>query len=159
MSPEAAYRRASSRLRDYLRGRRLRLTEERLRLLQAVVAQSGHFDADEISARMARARRPVSRATVYRNLALFEQCGILRKSIVGQGRGLYENAIGRPLHDHLVCSACGRIDEFEDPRIEAAQNGLARSSGFRLLSRVYEVIGICPDCQKRTAGPQQGDRP
>lgn len=152
MSPQAAFRRASQRLREHLRQRRLRLTPERLSLLRAVLSQGGHFDADQITARLSRGRHPVSRATVYRNLILFEDCGILRKSIVGLGRGLYEAAIGRAPHDHLVCTECGRIDEFEDPRIDAAQSGLARTTGFRLLGRVYEVVGICPSCQKRAAG-------
>ncbi len=157
MSPQAAFQKASSRLRDHLKNQRLRLTPERLLLLRAIVSQAGHFDAEQMSSRLSRGRHPISRATVYRNLGLFEECGIVRKSIVGQGRGLYESVVGREPHDHIVCTSCGRIDEFEDPKVEEAQSGLARSTGYRLQGRVFEVIGICPACQKRAGAPPKSE--
>jgi Fur family ferric uptake transcriptional regulator len=147
MTPQAAILQdATERLRDYLRGQRLRLTPERLALLRAALGHPGHFDADAMVAQLRRRRRPVSRATIYRTLGLLERCGILRKSLLGQGRGLYERALGRAHHDHIVCAACGRIEEFCDERVERLQDEVAAGLGFRILDHIHELFGLCATC-------------
>ena len=55
-------------------------------------------------------------------------------------------------HDHLICTQCGEIIEFENERIEALQEDVARKNGFRVQSHKLEIYGICSDCQeKRTS--------
>jgi Fur family transcriptional regulator, ferric uptake regulator len=137
---------ATDRLREYLRGRKLRLTPERLALLHAALGVPGHFDAEEMVAHLRRRRSRVSRATIYRTLALFERCGILRKSLLKQGRGVYERALGRDHHDHIVCAGCGRIDEFYDERVEKLQVEVAGNLGFQIIDHLHELVGFCRAC-------------
>ncbi len=139
---------ATERLRDFLRGQKLRLTPERIALLRAALGYPGHFDADEMVAHLRRRRSRVSRATIYRTLSILEQCGILRKSLLGQGRGVYERALGRGHHDHIVCAACGKIEEFYDERIEKLQDEVAEGLRYRILDHVHELFGLCGDCGK-----------
>ena len=56
-------------------------------------------------------------------------------------------------HDHLVCTRCGKIIEFECEMIETAQNRIAASYGFRVLRHRHELYGHCADCQRR--GPSR----
>jgi Fur family transcriptional regulator, ferric uptake regulator len=153
-APDARLEQATERLRQHLHGRRLRLTAERQSLLRAVMMHAGHFDADEIAARLRRGRSPhASRATVYRTLVLLEECGILRKSPVSRlGRSVYENAIGRDHHDHIVCAACGRIEEFYEERVEKLQDEIAGRFGFRVTKHVHEIVGFCSRCDPDSAG-------
>lgn len=147
MTPEAAIvLEATERLRDYLRTQKLRLTPERLALLRAALGYPGHFDAEEMVAHLRRRRNRVSRATIYRTLGLLERCGILRKSLLGQGRGVYERALGRGHHDHVICARCGRIEEFFDERVERLQDEVAHGLGFQILDHVHELFGLCSDC-------------
>ena len=80
---------------QYLRENNLKVTQERLALLDEIFATDEHLDADDLLARMKSKQRKVSRATVYRTLDLLVQCGLVRKSRLGrehyfQGRGLVD---------------------------------------------------------------------
>jgi Fur family transcriptional regulator, ferric uptake regulator len=140
-------RAATERFRAYLRLHRLRLTRERLDLLEAALATKKHFGAEELLTKLSRRRPRVSRATTYRTLALLEQCGILRSSVLGRGRSLYERALGRGHHDHIVCASCGKIVEFYDPELEALQARIAENRGFRIHQHVHELFGTCRSCR------------
>ena len=49
-------------------------------------------------------------------------------------------------HDHLICTSCGKIVEFEEPRIEEIQEEIAQRHGFVISSHKHEMYGTCPDC-------------
>ncbi len=152
---------ATVRLREHLRARGLRLTPERLVLLQAVLDHPGHFDADQIWAKLKRRRgRTASRATVYRTLVLLEECGILRRSLRGQGRAFYEGALGRGPHDHIVCASCGRVEEFYEEEVERLQDEIAGRLGFKVTEHVNEIVGLCGECSSasRRAASSPGGR-
>lgn len=140
---------AIERFRSYLRGRRLRLTSERMELLRAVLRSPAHFDADDLVASMQRRGRRVSRATIYRTLSLLEQSGILRKSLFGRDRGFYEPTLDQRHHDHVVCLSCGRIEEFYEKRLEQLQEQISRDLGFEPLYHVHEIFGLCRGCRDK----------
>ncbi|MBD3162675.1 MAG: transcriptional repressor [Candidatus Eisenbacteria bacterium] len=146
-----SYEAAARLLRRFLRERGLRSTPERLELLRLALASPAHFDADELLLRARRSGRKTSRATAYRTLALFEECGILRKARLGKERDLYEILLDRGHHDHIVCTSCGRIEEFFDPRFERIQERIAHELGFALHDHVHEIYGTCADCAKVSA--------
>jgi Fur family transcriptional regulator, ferric uptake regulator len=147
MTPQATVvLEATERLREYLRAQKLRLTPERMAMLRAALGYPGHFDAEEMVTHLRRRRSRVSRATIYRTLGLLERCGILRKSLLGQGRSVYERALGRGHHDHVVCATCGKIEEFYDERVERLQEEVAAGLGFRILDHLHELFGLCKDC-------------
>ena len=52
-------------------------------------------------------------------------------------------------HDHLVCVRCGKVEEFVNETIEACQNKIADSAGYRITDHSLIIYGICPDCQSR----------
>ncbi len=145
------------RFRAYLRSHRLRLTRERLEILHAALGAEKHFDAEELLSSLGRRRPRVSRATTYRTLTLLEQCGILRRSLLGQGRSLYERALGRGHHDHMICAACGRIVEFFDSELEALQERIALRRGFRIHRHVHELFGTCKACRSGRAAASRGN--
>ncbi len=135
-----------ARFRAYLGTQDLRMTRQREELLSAVLAAPRHFEAEDLIGRLREGKTHASRATVYRTLALLEECGILRKSLFGHNRHFYESVIGRHHHDHLVCVRCGRIQEFEEERIEELQAEVCRQYGFRMLDHVHEIYGACEEC-------------
>ena len=93
----------------------------------------------------------LSLTTVYRNLALLVQAGIIRRASIQEdastGGVWYEHIWDHEHHDHLVCSHCGMKVEFSYPAIEILQEAVAKEHGFILESHHLELIGMCPDCR------------
>jgi Fur family transcriptional regulator, ferric uptake regulator len=91
-------------------------------------------------------------ATVYRTLPLLIEAGLIHPTLLSSGeRRFYEPAFERPHHDHLVCTSCGRVVEFEFEAFEVLQQDIARRYGFELTEHFHELLGLCAEC--RRAGP------
>jgi Fur family ferric uptake transcriptional regulator len=87
-------------------------------------------------------------ATVYRTMKLRAESNLAHAQNFGDGQTRYEPAVGREHHDHLICTRCGTIIEFENDRIEQMQDAVARKHGFRVTSHKMELYGLCRTCQK-----------
>ncbi len=130
----------------FLRDEGLRVTEERLLLLDEIYAQHGHLDAEELLRGMQRRGMKISRATVYRNLDLLVRCGLVRRYRLRDDRFLYEHVHVGLEHDHLVCTVCGRVVEFKSPAIAALQNEICRAHGFVPRRNTLQISGTCVGC-------------
>jgi Fur family ferric uptake transcriptional regulator len=131
---------------EYLHGLGLRLTREREALFEEVFAQHGHLDAEELLASLRRQGSRISRATVYRNLALLERSGLVRKHRLARRRHLYEHVHAGQDHDHLVCGGCGRVVEFRSPGIAALLGEICRAHGFDPGRHALQILGRCRVC-------------
>ena len=69
-----------------------------------------------------------------------------RKMDVGDGKARYENKIGSPHHDHLICISCGIIIEFVNPKIEDLQKKIATENKFILTRHILQLFGTCHNC-------------
>jgi Fur family ferric uptake transcriptional regulator len=143
--------------RSYLHGSLRRVTGVREALVRAALSQPGHFHPEDLVAALQRQGVPISRATVYRALPLLIGAGIIEPTGEQGGRQLYEAAAGRPHHDHLICTGCGKTVEFFLETIEALQRDVARLHGFTLTGHRHEIHGLCPKCQTRAAPAETAD--
>ncbi|HEX6886074.1 MAG TPA: Fur family transcriptional regulator [Planctomycetota bacterium] len=135
---------------SFLATRALKLTAQRRRIFARVFATHEHFSAERLYGWMrAEEGSKVSRATVYRTLALLVEGGFLETLDAGQGELLYEHVLGHRHHDHLVCIDCGRIEEFADERIEEFQREAAARKGFRLHYHNLRLFGTCAACTRK----------
>jgi Fur family ferric uptake transcriptional regulator len=145
MSLDGKERPEQQRFREFVRSSGLRMTGERLALFEAIYAQHGHIDAAEILRTMRSSGSKISRATVYRNLDLLVDCGLVRKQRLGE-RHVYEHVHSGQRHDHLVCRRCGRVVEFVSPGIEALQREICRAHGFDPNDHSLQIQSLCVDC-------------
>ena len=109
-----------------------------------------HFDTDELLADLDRAKKTISRATVYRTLLKLVEAGLLRRIEIGV-RTVYDHDYGYPQHEHLVCERCGTMIEFQHPAIDAALRQVAMEHNFRSDGHSLVVRGICAECNAATA--------
>ncbi len=124
-----------------------RSTHQRQLILEIVKQADKHIDADEIYLQ-ARQRSPsISLSTVYRNLQLFKEMGLVEEHQFGSRR-CYEPA-PRAEHHHLVCLGCGRVFEFKCPSTERLKSRISREEGFRVTEAEVRLTGYCPECQER----------
>jgi len=121
-----------------------RLTTQRKAILDLVNTSSRHWDAEELARALAEAGESVGIATVYRGLAALEAEKLV-ESIQFGNKKRYERA-DKEHHDHMVCTACGRIDEFAHETIEALQQSVAEQKGFRLTGHQLVIFGLCSSC-------------
>jgi Fur family ferric uptake transcriptional regulator len=124
----------------------LKSTRQRDVILDAFLACSSHISIEELYLKL-RAHHPgIGYATVYRTLKLFAESGIAREMQFGDGQTRYEHATEGEHHDHLVCTGCGKIIEFENETIEQLQQEIARNQGFRIVNHKLELYGLCAEC-------------
>ena len=104
---------------EYIRQRGLRRTPEREEILREIFAWHGHFDVDELYLLLKGKGSKVSKASIYRSLPLFMDCGLIREVDFRDGHWHYEHIYGHDHHNHLRCLGCGEIQEFEEPSLKA----------------------------------------
>lgn len=143
-----AFERERTDFIELLRERGMRVTRERLAVLDEVFSQHAHLDADQIFARMRAHGHKISRATVYRNLDLLVECGLVRKYRLGQDRYLYEHVHAGQYHDHITCRECGQVVEFVSPSITALLREICKAHGFEETGNSFSVVGLCGICAR-----------
>lgn len=144
--PVAMIERRQDALKKALARRGLRHTRQREVLTDIFFSSDGHFSLDELLA-MAKTRDGgIGYATVYRTLKLLTELGLAQERHFSDGQTRYEAADGVH-HDHLICTRCRTIVEFEEARIEALQEEVAARHGYRLGTHKMELYGLCPKCQ------------
>lgn len=139
-------------LNRYMAEHGLKSTRQRSLIIDTFFDLEGHLTVEELWGKVRQADQRVSVATVYRTMKLLAECGLAHARNFGDGQTRYEAAIGRHHHDHLICTRCNTIVEFENDRIEALQDAIADSHGFKVTSHKMELYGLCSSCQKLAAG-------
>jgi len=135
-------------LQHYMAQHGLKSTRQRSLIIDTFFSVGGHLSVEELWNKVRAQDIKVSVATVYRTMKLLGECGLAHARNFGDGQTRYEAAAGRHHHDHLICTHCGTIVEFEDDRIEQMQDTVARKHGFTVTSHKMELYGLCRNCQR-----------
>ena len=137
----------------YMAQHGLKSTRQRSLIIETFFKVGGHLSVEELWGRVRTLDTKVSVATVYRTMKLLAESGLALARNFGDGQTRYEAAAGQH-HDHLICTQCGAIVEFENDKIETLQERVARQHGFKVTSHKMELYGLCADCQRqRATGP------
>ncbi|MFO0722255.1 MAG: Fur family transcriptional regulator [Myxococcota bacterium] len=144
VSPEAVSRRQHA-LRSALQARGLRNTRQREVLTEIFFAAKGHLSLEELLSLAKKRDGGIGYATVYRTLKLLTELGLAQERQFSDGHLRYE-AADELHHDHLICTRCGTIVEFEEEEIERLQEEVAARHGFELASHRMELYGVCASC-------------
>ena len=134
-------------LAEALRARGLRLTAQRQLVLEAVYAL-GHATPDQVHAEVAKTAAGVNITTVYRTLELLEELGLVTHTHLSHGAPTY-HAVGEEQHAHLVCRACGDIQEMPRELLEPVAPRLAADRGFVIDVGHVALFGVCAGCKER----------
>ena len=142
------------RWKDYLQVNGLNTTQQRELIVEHFLRCRDHVSIDDLLSRVRKRNKRVGYATVYRTLKLLVDSGLAHQRQFGDGQARFE--VAGDHHDHLICSQCGLILEFEDPEIERLQERIAeRLGGFEVTRHRHELYALCP----RARGVKDGRCP
>ena len=127
----------------------LKTTRQREEVLNVFLNSSGHKSLAQIYAQVAKTNPKIGYTTVYRTLKLLTRLGLATQRKFADGETRYEPASEGSHHDHLICLDCGKIIEFEDPTLEALQNGIAQRHRFKISHHRMELYGRCEECNRK----------
>ncbi len=131
-----------------LRKAGLKITLPRRRILEVLQAsEQRHVSAEEVYRALLEAGEDIGLATVYRVLTQFESAGILVRHNFQGSHSVFELNDTRH-HDHIVCTVCGRVEEFVDETIEERQQLTAQRCSFRMTGHALVLYGVCSECRE-----------
>jgi Fur family transcriptional regulator, peroxide stress response regulator len=124
-----------------------RKTRQRMAILEVLKGVRTHPPADWIYNEVRKKLPHISKGTVYRNLKVLEEEGIIIELNVDGTVGRYE--IRQDNHYHFICEKCGRIFDLNEP-IETGLNvKYAKKTGFKITHHRLEFRGLCDDCRAK----------
>ncbi len=122
--------------------------EDRYRILEILLQTEHHLSEAEVTEMLNENGHDFSPALIRETLDLMCHFGFLHANRFDNGRMLYEHRHLGQHHDHMICTKCGRIEEFTNESMESLQRKIAADSGFHMLQHRMEIYGICRDCLK-----------
>lgn len=145
---------ARQKLASWIAERGLKATRQRDVIVDAFFSEPGHLSVEELVEKARKRDSSIGAATVYRTMKILAEAGLASVRHFEGGQTRYEAALDRQHHDHLICTSCGSIVEFENERIEELQDRVAADHGFTVTHHKLELYGLCKSCQERRTQPR-----
>jgi len=122
----------------------MRLTPQRQIILEELSKVKTHPTANEVYD-MVRKRLPrIGLGTVYRNLDLMADSGMILKLEVGGTQKRFDATTD--LHYHIRCCRCGRVDDIEMDVFHDLEQSASNATDYQVLGHHIEFTGICKSC-------------
>lgn len=129
---------------DKLKSNGVRMTPQRHAILSYLIHSLNHPTADEIYRALESKFPNMSVATVYNNLKVFIESGLVRELTFGDDSSRFDADMSD--HYHAICVNCGKIVDFEVPALLEAEREAGKQTKFHVHGHRLEVYGICPEC-------------
>lgn len=131
---------------DVLKNLGVRVTPQRHAILQYLLTSMNHPTADDIYRALEDTFPNMSVATVYNNLRLFKEAGLVKELTYGDSSSRFDG--NSEDHYHVICRSCGKITDFKHELLTKMEEKASQSTGYTVESHRMEMYGLCPNCQK-----------
>ncbi|MDH3358843.1 MAG: transcriptional repressor [Desulfobacteraceae bacterium] len=138
--------------------------EDRFKILDVFLQTESHLTVRELVQLLDESGYTFTHDFVRDTLKLMCRFGFARKNRFYNGEARYEHRHLGHHHDHMICTKCKNIYEFEDEQLENMQAQIAAAYNFHMLQHKMEIYGICSKCLKDHIQPmplihaKQGER-
>jgi Fur family transcriptional regulator, peroxide stress response regulator len=124
----------------------VRMTPQRRVLLDELKGTHDHPSADLLYERVRKRLPRISLGTVYRNLDLLSEEGLIHKLQLG-GQMRFDADLTH--HCHVRCEQCGCVDDVDCQAPEHVEQAFIAPNGYRITGHRFEWVGVCPQCQEQ----------
>jgi len=124
----------------------LRSTRQRSIIIEVLKGSTIHPSADWIYDKVRKRCPNVSLGTIYRNLNLLKEKGLIKELKFGKNTARYD-ANSKP-HHHIFCLECGKLEDVQCKVHPNLTKSIEKTNGYKILNQQMEFNGICPDCLK-----------
>ncbi len=150
MTKSDSFERSIEQYSEYLARNGLKSTVQRTVILDELSKSEGHVSAEELHYQLKNRHSQIGLATVYRTLKILSDAGLAHERRFNDGFTRYEFAApDSGHHDHIVCLACGLVQEFENLEIEQLQEKVALNHNFKMINHKLEIYGLCKKCANK----------
>jgi Fur family peroxide stress response transcriptional regulator len=125
----------------------VRITPQRKIVLQYMIDTEDHPTADDIFRALSSEYPNMSVATVYNNLKLFKDTGLVKELTYGDSASRFDFITDT--HYHIICSNCGKITDFHYPGLDEVEQLAGAVTDYDVSHHRLEIYGLCPDCAKK----------
>ena len=136
---------AKDRHTELLRSAKLRVTPQRVAILDALASGSHLATCQEIWEHAHRRTRGLGLVTVYRILERLRTVGVVEQIDL---RGAAHFGLADRHHDHLICERCGAVEALADCVLESLTGSRLTDSGFLVKGHRLDLLGLCRACQR-----------
>ena len=133
---------------DTLKTTGVRITPQRHAILEYLIETMTHPTADDIYKALESKFPNMSVATVYNNLRVFREAGLVKELTYGDNASRFDFITSK--HYHVICSSCGKIVDFHYPGLDEVEHVAAQVTNFEINSHRMEIYGTCPECQAKS---------
>lgn len=126
----------------------VRITPQRHAILEYLIQSMSHPTADEIYKSLENKFPNMSVATVYNNLRVFREAGLVKELTYGDASSRFDYVTSD--HYHIICEDCGKIVDFQYPGLDEVEQLASHVTGFQVAHHRLEIYGVCPECSKGT---------
>ena len=141
-----AARGIKDKLIETLRKNNLKLTRQRLEIIEVLAADKSHPSAVDILAKVRRKVPGISTSTIYYTLNLLKREGLIKELEFYDRENRYEGDITD--HLNLICTRCGKIQDFHG-EIPFRAKHVESKTGFRIQQMRFEYYGLCRECRSK----------
>jgi Fur family ferric uptake transcriptional regulator len=130
-----------------LRGAGLRISTARRLVLEALFAAAGPVSATDLARDLS-----LEESSVYRNLEVLEQRGVVRHVHLGHSAGLY-TLVSDEAVEYLYCERCARVTAVAPNRLDTVRDQIREQFGYTARFTHFAIVGVCPECAARPDAP------
>jgi len=135
------------RIASLLRQRGYKVTPQRRAVLNIIASNHDHLTPAGIHEMVSREHPGIGLVTIYRTLDLLAELGLICEVHSGGNCRSYLMRRPREHHHHLICSGCGRVDDFTDCDLGELEQRVSEGTGFEIASHLLEFTGRCRNCR------------
>ena len=123
----------------------LKATFQRINILENVEIH-GHISIDEIYKQIIKTHPSLSLATVYKNILLMVEKGLLIEVPIAGEKSKYE--LKKENHIHLICTKCTKVeDKPHTKEIDELFKDMSQVESFELSKQQINLYGVCAKCR------------
>ncbi|MCF3943604.1 peroxide-responsive transcriptional repressor PerR [Oceanobacillus alkalisoli] len=130
---------------DTLKESGVRITPQRHAVLEYLLSSMSHPTADEIYKALEGKFPNMSVATVYNNLRVLKEIGLVRELTYGDSSSRFDCTTSE--HYHIICNSCGKIVDFHYPSLDEVESLAEQVAGFDISYHRLELYGTCEECK------------